>query len=154
MYSSYSFSTSTLMGWVVSITPRPRFTPGERTPGTHCTGGWVGPRAGLPKISNSMVESSCRSFRQYYSPPRQTQSLIMAFKTVRDWIPSWATLIQGINSHPLSKRFILILSPFLRLGFQSNLNLSGFPTKISDLHLLQTNVILECNRLKPQALQC
>jgi hypothetical protein len=35
------------MGWVVSITPRPRFTPGERTPGTHCTGGWVGPRAGL-----------------------------------------------------------------------------------------------------------
>jgi hypothetical protein len=32
---------------VVSITPRPRFTPGERAPGTHCTGGWVGPRAGL-----------------------------------------------------------------------------------------------------------
>jgi hypothetical protein len=32
---------------VVSITPRPRFTPGERTPGTHCTGGWVGSRAGL-----------------------------------------------------------------------------------------------------------
>jgi hypothetical protein len=24
-----------------------RFTPGERTPGTHCTGGWVDPRAGL-----------------------------------------------------------------------------------------------------------
>jgi hypothetical protein len=23
------------------------FTPGERNPGTHCTGGWVGPRAGL-----------------------------------------------------------------------------------------------------------
>jgi hypothetical protein len=33
--------------WVVSITPRPRFTPGERAPGTHCAGGWVGPRAGL-----------------------------------------------------------------------------------------------------------
>jgi hypothetical protein len=31
------------MGWVVSVSPRPRFTPGERTPGTHCTGGWVGP---------------------------------------------------------------------------------------------------------------
>jgi hypothetical protein len=35
------------MEWVVSVTPRPRFTPGEGTPGTHCTGGWVGPRAGL-----------------------------------------------------------------------------------------------------------
>jgi hypothetical protein len=37
----------TRRGWVVSITPRPRFTPGEIAPGTHCTGGWVGPRAGL-----------------------------------------------------------------------------------------------------------
>jgi hypothetical protein len=26
---------------------RPPFTPGERTPGTHCTEGWVGLRAGL-----------------------------------------------------------------------------------------------------------
>jgi len=29
-------------------TPRPHFTPRER-PGTHCTGGWVGPRAGLDR---------------------------------------------------------------------------------------------------------
>jgi hypothetical protein len=27
--------------------PGRAFTPGERTPGTHCTGGWVGPRAGM-----------------------------------------------------------------------------------------------------------
>jgi hypothetical protein len=33
------------MGWVVNDTPRPLY-PRER-PGTHCTGGWVGPRAGL-----------------------------------------------------------------------------------------------------------
>jgi hypothetical protein len=32
---------------VVSVTPRPRFCPGEGTPGAHCTGGWVGPIAGL-----------------------------------------------------------------------------------------------------------
>jgi hypothetical protein len=32
---------------MVSVTPRPRFSPEERIPGTHCTGGWVGPRAGL-----------------------------------------------------------------------------------------------------------
>jgi hypothetical protein len=30
---------------MVSVTPRPRFSPRERTPDTHCTGGWVGPRA-------------------------------------------------------------------------------------------------------------
>jgi hypothetical protein len=48
MYSSYSFSTSALDGgeWSASR-PGRAFTPGERTPGTHCTGGWVGPRAGL-----------------------------------------------------------------------------------------------------------
>jgi hypothetical protein len=34
-------------GWVVGVTPRPRFILGERTPGTHCTGGWVGLTAGL-----------------------------------------------------------------------------------------------------------
>ena len=36
----------TRRGWVVSSTPRPHFTPRERS-GTHFTGGWVGPRAGL-----------------------------------------------------------------------------------------------------------
>jgi hypothetical protein len=48
MYSSYSFSTSALDGGECSASrPGRAFTPGERTPGTHCTGGWVGPRAGL-----------------------------------------------------------------------------------------------------------
>jgi hypothetical protein len=33
--------------WVVRLTPRPRFSPGERTPDTHWTGSWVCTRAGL-----------------------------------------------------------------------------------------------------------
>jgi hypothetical protein len=50
-YSSYSFSTSALDGgeWSASRL-RPRFRPGERTPGTHCTGGWMGPREARGKI--------------------------------------------------------------------------------------------------------
>jgi hypothetical protein len=31
----------------MSVTPTSHFTPGERTPGTHCTGGWVSLKAGL-----------------------------------------------------------------------------------------------------------
>jgi hypothetical protein len=27
-----------------------RFTPGERVPGIHCIGGWVGPTAGLDDV--------------------------------------------------------------------------------------------------------
>jgi hypothetical protein len=37
----------TRLGWVVIITPRLRFTPGKGLSGTHWTGCWVGPRAGL-----------------------------------------------------------------------------------------------------------
>jgi hypothetical protein len=59
-YSSYSFLTSALDGGVVSVTPRPRFTPGERTPGTHCTGGWVGLRAGLDTEATGKILCPCR----------------------------------------------------------------------------------------------
>jgi hypothetical protein len=45
---------------VVSVTPRPRFSPGERTPGTHCTGGCVGPRAGLDKEAIGKILCPCR----------------------------------------------------------------------------------------------
>jgi hypothetical protein len=38
-------------GWVVSTTPLPLY-PRER-PDTHCTGGWVGPRAGLDVCEKS-----------------------------------------------------------------------------------------------------
>jgi hypothetical protein len=41
-YSPYSFSTSALDGGECSASCL-----GERNPGTHCTGGWVGPRACL-----------------------------------------------------------------------------------------------------------
>jgi hypothetical protein len=33
--------------WVVSVTPRPRFASGERTPGTHYIEVWAGLRASL-----------------------------------------------------------------------------------------------------------
>jgi hypothetical protein len=39
--------TSALVGDEWSDSCPGRFTPGERTPGTHWIGGWVGPRAGL-----------------------------------------------------------------------------------------------------------
>jgi hypothetical protein len=38
-------------GWMVNTTPRPLY-PQERL-GTHCIGGWVGPRAGLDVCEKS-----------------------------------------------------------------------------------------------------
>ena len=52
MYSSTLPSTPALRwGWVVSTTLRPLY-PRER-PGTHYTGGWVSPRAGLAGCGKS-----------------------------------------------------------------------------------------------------
>jgi hypothetical protein len=59
-YSSYSFLTSALGGSEVSVTPRPRFAPGERTTGTLWTGGWVGPRAGLDTEVRGKILCPCR----------------------------------------------------------------------------------------------
>jgi hypothetical protein len=42
------------------VTPRPRFSPGERTPGTHWTGGWVGPRAALDTEVREKIPYLCR----------------------------------------------------------------------------------------------
>jgi len=42
----------TRRGWGVSVTPRPLFAPRER-PSTHCTGGWMVPRAGLDRCGKS-----------------------------------------------------------------------------------------------------
>jgi hypothetical protein len=50
----------TRWGWVVSVTPRPRFTPGERTPGSHWIGGWVGPRARLDAGARRKILCPCR----------------------------------------------------------------------------------------------
>jgi hypothetical protein len=47
-------------GHVVRVTPRPRFTHGERTHCTHCTGSWVGLRAGLDAEVRGKISCLCR----------------------------------------------------------------------------------------------
>jgi hypothetical protein len=48
------------MGWVVSVTSRPRFTPAERTPFAHYTVGWVDPRVGLDSEVRGKILCLCR----------------------------------------------------------------------------------------------
>jgi hypothetical protein len=60
-YSSYSFLTSALEGgeWSASR-PGRTLPPGKEPPGTHCTGGWVGPRAGLDAEVRGKILCLCR----------------------------------------------------------------------------------------------
>jgi hypothetical protein len=48
--SIHSFLTSAFVGGELSASRPDRFTPGERAPGNHWIGGWVGPRAGLDDV--------------------------------------------------------------------------------------------------------
>jgi hypothetical protein len=63
----------TRWGWVVSVTPRPHFTPGERTSGTHWIGGWVGPRAGLDTGARRKILCPCRGSNS--DRPARSQTL-------------------------------------------------------------------------------
>jgi hypothetical protein len=86
----------TRRGWGVSVTPRPLFTPGE-SPGTHCTGGWVGPRAGLDRCGKSRlppgfdpqtVQPIASRYTNYDTRPVITRGRVVVFQTFRgDTLP-------------------------------------------------------------------
>jgi hypothetical protein len=59
-YSSYSFLASALDGVSGQRHARPHFIPGERTPGTHWTEGWVGLRAGPETDAREKIICLCR----------------------------------------------------------------------------------------------
>jgi hypothetical protein len=49
------FLTSELVGGQWSASRSGRFNPGERAPGTHWIGGWVGPTTGLNDVETKHV---------------------------------------------------------------------------------------------------
>jgi hypothetical protein len=93
---------------VVSITPRPRFTPAERAPGTHCTGGWVGPRAGLDAEIRGKALCPCRgsnpgrpvrSQALYRLSYRAPYKLVTIDKTIRCEIRTLASALKIEAAH-------------------------------------------------------
>jgi hypothetical protein len=60
MYRSTFFLTSTLVAGEWSASSPAHFTPGERAPGTHWTGGWVDLRAGLDDVEKRKNILLCR----------------------------------------------------------------------------------------------
>jgi hypothetical protein len=75
------------MGWVVSTTPRPLY-PREK-PGTHRTGGCVGPRAGLDVCEKYLVHIGI------LSPDRPALLLLMHYNSGRVLAFSTMTLHLG-----------------------------------------------------------
>ena len=163
MYSSTVSLTSELNGGGWS-TPRPgRFNPVER-PGTHCIGGWVGPRTGyrFPKARLTFITAAKQCC--YSSEWSKNNSVIMCALTLFNRLynketnvltpPPYFMLLEGSSQHAqgpaicpcpephqscpcpqsLSWRSLLILCPNLRLGFPSGSFPQVFPQK-SCMHL-------------------
>jgi hypothetical protein len=40
--------------------------PSERPPGTHLTGGWVGPRAGIDAVVKGKIPNPCRDSNSFH----------------------------------------------------------------------------------------
>jgi hypothetical protein len=58
---THIFLTSALVGGEWSASRPGHFTPWERAPGTHWTGGWVGPRAGLDDVEKILDPTETRT---------------------------------------------------------------------------------------------
>jgi hypothetical protein len=92
----------TRWGWVVSITPWPRFSSRERTPGTHWIGGWVGLRAGLDTEARGKILSPLPEIERR-STGRPARSQTLAYT-------DWATRLKSKwTSYVLSPSWSLVL---------------------------------------------
>jgi hypothetical protein len=76
----------------------------------------------------------------------QLRRFITVFTRAVQWSLSWARSIQSIPPHPLSLRFILILSTHLHQGLPSGLFPSGSPTNILHAFLFQY-IYLVCHSM-------
>jgi len=86
----YSFKLSLTLaldeGWVVKSPPPPSpFTPGKETD-THCTGGWVGPRARFGLARNMSPQQGFNHRTVYPVASRYTDYAIPAHEVKRVWI--------------------------------------------------------------------
>jgi hypothetical protein len=87
----FILNLGTRWGWVVSFTLRPRFTSGERTPGTHCAGGWMGPRTGLDAEARGKILCLC----QGSNPDRPARSQTLYCLSYRGSCNSTTPQYQG-----------------------------------------------------------
>jgi hypothetical protein len=85
-YSSYSLSTSALDKGKWSASRSGRFIPEERIPSTDCTGGWVGPRAGLDTEAIWKILSSLPRIEPQ-SPGRSARSQALYWHSYPAHVP-------------------------------------------------------------------
>jgi hypothetical protein len=94
---------------------------GERTPGTHCTGGWVGPRAGLDtevrgkilcpcrrsNLDRPVVQPVVRHYTDWATPAPHKRIQYDINITKSKTCTSWSTLTSNRDIHATSRSMLL-----------------------------------------------
>jgi hypothetical protein len=105
--NSYLFLTSALDGGEWSAWRPAAIYPRDRTPGTHCTGGWVGPRAGLDTEARWKILSPLPGIEPR-SPgcPACSQTLYWLSYPAHKMSPSLFSVLSQLNPvHTLTLHF-------------------------------------------------
>ena len=117
------------MRWVVSTTPQPLY-PRER-PGTHCIGGWVGPRAGLDGCGKSRPPTGIR----FADRPASRESLYRLSYPGPFYFNAYSKILKRVRKTAKSvyqiRHVCLSVCPSVRPYGITLLPLEGFPLNFS-----------------------
>jgi hypothetical protein len=128
---------------VVSITPLPRFTPGERTSGTHCTGGWVGPRAGLDTEARGKILCP----RQGSNPdPARSQTLYCLSYPAPNSIILWQINSSADNKKDFMNPYVTASTAVTIFHVLNKQRLGSFVTR----RIPFSSLLFVCPRLKTE----
>jgi hypothetical protein len=111
---------------VVSFTLRPLY-PGERDPGTHCIGCWVGPRVGLDVVAKIKNPCPC--------PESNSGHLACSLFTILTELP------QLCDAHITQRKLSYIYK--IRLGLNTQIYICGGGGVLHNITLTLRNRIME-----------
>jgi len=137
------------MGWRISPTPRPPLSPAR--PGTHCTWGWVGPRAGLDRCGksrphrDSIQDHPARSSVAIPTELPGPQLLQFKGKPCAEYTPIFAN--KSMRPRYCMTHSLLVTSILRQNAYRS----SGIRTACHQYREAQTEVGWQCGRLPPSS---
>jgi hypothetical protein len=109
MYRSTFFLISAQVGGKRSASRPSRFTSGERTPGTHCTRGWVDPRNGLEDVENTLQPTGTRTPSMHNRVTADLQSPITDnILHVHTWTPHVSRTPELCVCHEQHRTFLTL----------------------------------------------
>jgi hypothetical protein len=116
-YSSDSYLTSALNGgeWSVSR-PGHALPPGERAPGIHWTGGWVGLRASLDAEATRKILCLCQGSNPGCPVCWQTLYWLSYPSSQKCVVPQWNNILQKVHCYLCHNVFWCCLTTFINTG--------------------------------------